>query len=97
MYQSATLPLSAVTAESVKDSAVGCATSSGASLMGTSAFEVDGEEAAVAWGFYSTGELEGKSIWCAAVVSPKSETLVTLVQVGGSQDDAFFESLALTQ
>lgn len=97
MYQSATLPLSVVTAESVKDSAVGCATSSGASLMGTSAFEIDGEEAAVAWGFYSTGELEGKSIWCAAVISPKSEVLVSLVQVGRSQDDAFFESLTLTQ
>lgn len=97
MFQSATAPLSLVTADSVEDSVVGCATSSGAELMSVSTYEVDGQEGAIAWGYFRSGDKHGKSLWCAAVVTPDNETLISLMHAGRFQDDAFFESLSFVK
>lgn len=96
MYQSANIDVSVVTAASLEDAVAGCASTDEAELVSVAPYKLGGQEGALAEGSFSSGELAGKTAWCAAALSPDSSSLVLLTQVGKTKDDAFFESLTLT-
>ncbi len=96
MYQSANVDVSVLTAASLEDSVAGCASSNEAKLVSVTPYRLGGQEGALAKGSFTSGELNGKTIWCAAALSPDSSSLALLTQVGKSRDNAFFESLRLT-
>lgn len=96
MYQSANIDVSVVTAASLEDAVAGCASTDEAELVSVAPYKLGGQKGALAEGSFTSGELVGKTAWCAAALSPDSSSLVLLTQVGKTKDDAFFESLTLT-
>lgn len=96
MYQSANVDVSVVTAASLEDAVAGCASANEAELVSVAPYKLGGQDGALAEGTFTSGELAGKTVWCAAALSPDSSSLALLTQVGKSRDDAFFKSFTLT-